>query len=220
MRLNDSRKLIPGITLAALVLMPAIASAVSMKLHWTAPGDDGNIGQAAYYEMRYSYFPIDQSNFSAAIPVVAGIPRPSMAGRPDSAEVIGLTEGLTYYFALRSRDAKGNWSAISNIVVGHPITVLDVEGDVLQFSEPRPNPASQVTRFAIDMPVEGAVRIEVFDMAGRRVKWLANGWRAAGAQAVDWNLTDESGARVGAGLYLVRARLLDRSWVRRVVVVR
>jgi flagellar hook capping protein FlgD len=209
-----------AIALAALALIPTVASAAVMTLHWTAPGDDGNVGQAAYYELRYSYFPIDENSFSAAIPVVAGVPRPSMAGRPDSAEVIGLTEGLTYYFALRSRDALGNWSAISNIVVARPITVLDVEGEVLQFSEPRPNPASQVASFTIALPVAGSVRIEVFDMAGRRVKWLANGWRAAGAGAVDWNLTNESGQRVGAGLYLVRAHVLNHDWTRRVVVVR
>jgi hypothetical protein len=68
-----------------------------------------------------------------------------------------------------------------------------------------PNPfRSDVTlRFALPEP--GAARIEIFDVAGRRVRDLIRNGRA-GEQQVDWDGRDEAGGSVAAGVYLVRLR--------------
>jgi flagellar hook assembly protein FlgD len=65
----------------------------------------------------------------------------------------------------------------------------------------------------------GAVRVEVFDLAGRRVRSLANGPFAAGTTSLDWDLTDGSGRRVAAGVYLVRAVTEGATVTRRIVVL-
>ena len=57
-------------------------------------------------------------------------------------------------------------------------------------------------RFSLVVP--GRVDIEVFDVSGRRVRRLLDAERAAGPGEVTWDGSDGSGARVGAGVYLLR----------------
>lgn len=86
----------------------------SCNLSWTAPGDDGNIGTATAYEMRYSTTSITADNFGSAH-AVSGEPAPEAAGTEQSLTVSGLNEGTLYYFAIRTRDEASNWSGISNV---------------------------------------------------------------------------------------------------------
>ena len=71
----------------------------SVVLTWTSPGDDGNIGIASLYDIRYSTFPITESNWNSAFRVI-GEPIPKIAGTVQSMNVIGLTASTTYYFAI------------------------------------------------------------------------------------------------------------------------
>jgi hypothetical protein len=102
--------------LAILLLAPVLCHAQSVTLVWTAPGDDGNIGTASNYEMRYSQSPINTSNWGQATPAT-GLPAPQVAGTRQSVTVAGLTQGTTYYFAIRTQDDAGNWSPLSNVLV-------------------------------------------------------------------------------------------------------
>lgn len=87
------------------------------KLRWTATGDDGNIGRAAGYEMRYRVSndgPIDsQADWDAATPV-PNMPIPSMAGQGDSVIVRNLIPNSLYYFCIKAFDEAGNYSPLSN----------------------------------------------------------------------------------------------------------
>lgn len=94
-------------------------AATSVTLGWTAPGDDGNSGTAASYQMRVSDSPINAGNFAAAT-TVTGLPAPGAAGTAESFAVTGLDTTLTYYFAMRTRDEKGNTSAVSNNALWAP----------------------------------------------------------------------------------------------------
>jgi flagellar hook assembly protein FlgD len=93
-------------------------------------------------------------------------------------------------------------------------------GAPLEFSSPRPNPARDFTHFALTLPERSDVLIEAYDLCGRKVRTLAKGSRAAGASQVAWDLADDRGQELSAGVYLVRARLLGQVLLRRVVVVR
>jgi flagellar hook assembly protein FlgD len=52
----------------------------------------------------------------------------------------------------------------------------------------------------------GETRVFVVDAAGRRVRALFQGPRAAGATDVVWDGRDDAGRRVAAGTYFVQAR--------------
>jgi len=89
-------------------------TSASVELQWTAPGDDGNSGQAQTYDLRYSEAPIDGSNFDAATQVF-GVPAPGAAGALEIFAVGGLFSNTTYYFAIKTKDELGNTSGISNV---------------------------------------------------------------------------------------------------------
>jgi hypothetical protein len=89
----------------------------AVRLTWTAPGDDGNDGAAAYYDVRYSSEPITTTNWIKAIPC-SGLPIPQLAGSSESYLVQGLSSETLYYFALKSGDDVGNVSDLSNVAEG------------------------------------------------------------------------------------------------------
>jgi hypothetical protein len=86
----------------------------SLTLTWTAVGDDGGIGTATSYDLRYSTSAINASNFDSAMPVT-GEPTPHVAGTAESMTVTGLSSSTTYYFALKAADEVPNWSPLSNV---------------------------------------------------------------------------------------------------------
>ena len=91
----------------------------TVTLTWTAPGDDGTVGQAASYDLRYSTSPITEANFPAATSAGAFAPKP--AGSAEATTVKSLTTGTRYYFALKAADGAGNVSALSNVVSATPV---------------------------------------------------------------------------------------------------
>ena len=93
----------------------------SVSLGWTESGDDGTSGTPTTVELRYSTAPITLANWSLAT-LVPGMPPPGAAGTPQSVTVHGLTNGVTYYFAIRSSDEAGNWSSLSNPVTWNWVT--------------------------------------------------------------------------------------------------
>lgn len=74
----------------------------------------------------------------------------------------------------------------------------------MAFAPPSPNPARTLARFAFTLPRAGAARLEVLDAQGRHVRTLFEGDAAAGAHAESWDLRDERGGAVAAGLYFAR----------------
>jgi len=103
---------------------PTVTSvtATSVTLRWTAPGDDGNLGMAAEYDLRFSRNQIlgrDSLGWwiSPSTMACAGLPSPGDPGTTDSFVVGGLAPGSTYYFVLRTADEVPNWSFFSNVAV-------------------------------------------------------------------------------------------------------
>ncbi len=100
------------------------ARPISIEISWTAPGDDGMVGTALYYEIRYSKNPITDSTWDIATPV-SNVPNPETAGKMQSMIVIGLVPQTIYYFAIRTTDEQKNTAALSNGVQAQT-TVLEV----------------------------------------------------------------------------------------------
>lgn len=211
--------------LALLSLTPLNARAAeqgtaTVTLTWTAPGDDGSNGTATQYDLRYTTIPITESTFPLCT-TVTGEPVPAVAGSTQICTVSGLNYGTTYYFALKTADERGNWSAISNIAIRTPAVPSTGVGDeiTLNFSAPYPNPArGSSTSFALGLPKESDVEIEAFDVTGRSVRKLAKGVHAPGASTLVWDLRSDEGQRLATGVYMVRARIGDQVFTRRVVV--
>ena len=77
-------------------------------------------------------------------------------------------------------------------------------GASLAFLAPRPNPLSGATELGFDLPSAAPVELGIYDLGGRRVQVLASGSADAGRHRMRWDGTDQSGARVAAGIYFAR----------------
>ena len=92
-----------------------------VSMAWTAPGDDGSVGTASSYLVRYSFSPIlDETDWANAIPVTYGIPAPSVAGSSEQMNVCGLAPGETYHFNVRAQDEEPNLAGLSNDATAIP----------------------------------------------------------------------------------------------------
>jgi PKD repeat protein len=85
----------------------------SVTLTWTATGDDGAVGAANSYDVRYSTSPITDGNWGTANQA-GGEPTPGLPGTSETFTVTGLSDGTTHYFALKVIDNVGNPSGLSN----------------------------------------------------------------------------------------------------------
>ena len=115
-----------AVALLALILFvipfPVHAQVATIALEWTSPGDDGNVGTATTYQMRWSTTKPDTTSAAAmdswwnAASVVTGLPAPLIAGSTQSYAVPGpFTTGATYYFAMKACDEVPNCSTYSNV---------------------------------------------------------------------------------------------------------
>jgi hypothetical protein len=71
----------------------------------------------------------------------------------------------------------------------------------------RPNPFSPRTEITFSLTASGAsgpVRLEIFDISGRRVAGLAEGTMTPGVYTRDWNGRTDDGTPVGSGVYFAR----------------
>ena len=83
-----------------------------------------------------------------------------------------------------------------------------------------PNPARVTSEVTFAQPREGPVRIGVFDLAGRRIRSLANRAYPAGEHRVSWDLRDDAGLEVTTGMYLVRLETSSGALARSVLRLR
>jgi hypothetical protein len=92
-----------------------------ISLEWTAPGDDGSLGQASAYDIRYSTVTLTESNWAEAAQVAYPI-SPSVTGTSDAQGIGSLLPNTTYYFAVKTADEVRNWSELSNVAA---VTTLE-----------------------------------------------------------------------------------------------
>ncbi len=90
--------------------------ATNIYLEWTASGDDGRIGKASRYDIRYSLSPIQtEADFTAATPIANQI-IPFPAGQLEHLTFNNPAMNTTYYFALKVVDNMQNKSTLSNSI--------------------------------------------------------------------------------------------------------
>jgi|GEM_PF-2723590 len=106
---------IPPAAVSDLHVVDSTASSVTLA--WTAPGDDDTLGQASFYDIRYSTKVITGVNFVDARRADF-VPIPVPSGTEDSVEIAGLGSGTQYYFAMKTADEALNWSGVSNTAFG------------------------------------------------------------------------------------------------------
>lgn len=83
-----------------------------------------------------------------------------------------------------------------------------------------PNPFNPSTRIRFTLPATSDITLQVFDAAGREVRLLAAGVRAAGEHQVSWDGRDRRGLPVASGVYLYRLATAEQTLSRKLLLVR
>ena len=82
-----------------------------------------------------------------------------------------------------------------------------------------PNPSSGPVSVSLSLPASGAAAVEVFDLAGRLVRTLADGWLLQGEHEIVWDGLSGSGTAASPGVYFIRARRGTSDAVSRLVLL-
>lgn len=95
-----------------------------------------------------------------------------------------------------------------------------MESGDFHLAPPSPSPVSADAILRFSMPRPAAVHLAVYDILGREVAVLAEGFLAAGAHERAWNGMDRRGRDAAPGVYYVRLVAGDYSQARKLVLVR
>ncbi|MBI4426568.1 MAG: T9SS type A sorting domain-containing protein [Candidatus Kerfeldbacteria bacterium] len=111
----------------------------------------------------------------------------------------------------------GFWTSPENQVIGVDGPKLTL---VFYLSQAQPNPARTSTTIEFGLPVEEpVVTLNIYDVSGRLVRRLFNGKMNAGVFRQTWDLRNDAGTRMPAGLYFSRLTASSFRAVRKIVVI-
>lgn len=96
----------------------------------------------------------------------------------------------------------------------------DVRTQTVRLRPARPNPARDRSQLLLELPIAGRVTARVYDASGRRVRDLLSEYLPAGSHVLTWNGTDDAGRVLEAGVYWIRASVVDHDEMVRLVRVR
>lgn len=162
----------------------------SATLTWTAPGDDGSVGTAKEYDIRYALAAISDSTWDDAIQA-RGEPSPRTAGTQESYVATGLLPDTTYFIALKSADEVPNWSAVSNNATATTLSIVDLDVHWWDGFAPPPDgmgmneDVNALTVYQGDL-IAGGRFTEAGGVPARLVaRWDGDGWHTLGSGIED-----------------------------------
>jgi len=105
------------------------------------------------------------------------------------------------------------------------MTSVDTGKDIalptgFRLSQNYPNPFNPGTTVEYSVPSRSHVRIDVYNVLGRRVRTLVNEVRPVGIYVVQWDGTDTSGKPVASGVYLYRLKTDDHVEAKKMLLVK
>ncbi len=90
----------------------------------------------------------------------------------------------------------------------------------VELSQNFPNPFNPVTTIRFWLPEQTTVRLVVYNTLGQTVKVLVNDALTGGEYRVQWDGTNENGARVPSGIYFYELRAGDWQQIRKMILLR
>jgi len=92
--------------------------------------------------------------------------------------------------------------------------------DLIRLLQARPNPFNPTTTIGYSLTVNATVELDVYDVAGRRVRALVSGMTPAGDHEVVWDGRNDDGEIVASGVYHYRLRTGEVHESRRMVLLK
>jgi hypothetical protein len=134
-----------------------------------------------------------------------------------------LKKGKTWFWKVLAKTCYNDslWSSVGAFFISNTASrvasTTSEPGDYAVLSN-YPNPFNPSTTIRFDLPTEGHVTLNIYDLTGRLVRVLAAGNEACGLHSVKWDGMNEAGALVAAGLYFCRLEYDNSSGEKQVLV--
>jgi len=190
-------------------------------LSWAASSDVETPQQAISYNLRIGTSPGGIDVLSPLSNTSTGFrraPRFGNAGVRTSAVIRNLPPG-TYYWSVQSVDNQFAASGFSPektfTITSNSVVDPSKLPSAYSLRQNYPNPFNPTTRIAFELPASGKVSIEVFDVLGRSIARLIDGWMDAGSHAIEWRPEGRS-----SGVYYYRLRAGTFTETRTMLLVR
>lgn len=92
--------------------------------------------------------------------------------------------------------------------------------DKFSLGQNYPNPFNSATRISFSISEPAQIRLEIYDILGRRVKELVNGVMPAGTYNLNWDSRNWRGEEVTSGVYFLRLSSKESSTSRKMILLR
>jgi hypothetical protein len=174
----------PGANLPVeLARFTAATSGEAVTLRWSTTSEENNAG-----------FDVERSTDGETFTTIGFEPG---VGTTEEAQSYRFVDGdapfsTTLFYRLRQVDTDGTFEY-------SPVVEVQVTPSAVALLPVAPNPVSASARLRYELPEATTVRLQVFDLLGRRVATLADGEKPAGRHEVSWQ---SSG--LASGTYFVR----------------
>ncbi|UCF78356.1 MAG: T9SS type A sorting domain-containing protein [Candidatus Eiseniibacteriota bacterium] len=161
-----------------------IIVAASDKRDWES--NDGNVGvEAVSADLEFNSF-----SHTQAYNIAAG-----------SHTFYGVCEN---YVETAGSGIASNYASLSVEFFPGMVIAVDEQGPMsapFALKQNYPNPFNPLTHITFSVAVPGLVELRVYDVFGRPVRTLLEGWREAQHYDVAWDGRDDSGKAVASGVY-------------------
>ena len=111
----------------------------------------------------------------------------------------------------------------SDMIVGDGFNTYSLSSEASDMQQPMtygisdayPNPFNPVTSFTYSLPEDGLVQVAIYDIGGRMVSELVNGYQSAGSYPVVWDANELS-----SGVYLVNMTAGEFTTVQKIMLIK
>ncbi len=163
-----------------------------LVLTWTANTEPDVVQYAVYCDTTSGFKP-SAANFVAFV------------ASADTASNLGAAPADSTFYKVSAVDTDGYASGYSN--EASPSIATSVGGPHVvnnRLFQNVPNPFNPTTTIRFELKAPGNVQLRVYDVSGRLVRTLVNGYQPSGVADVTWTGTDDRGASVASGIYFYR----------------
>ncbi len=108
-------------------------------------------------------------------------------------------------------------------VLSDPGGILDGESavpELFTLNQNYPNPFNDGTAISFSLSTAADVRLAVYDILGRRVAVIADGFHTAGSHRAGWDGTDRSGEAAASGIYFAVLHSPEGSLQKKMLLLR
>jgi hypothetical protein len=159
---------------------------------------------------------LDPAFPTAGQPVIA---LPSVENKPSMVAAGGGSGAIITWTDFRSGSSDIDALQLLTVVATAGVDDPGPSREVL-LAAPRPNPARGSLALRFTLPRTTRVDLAIYDLAGRQVRQLVSEAQAAGDHSIGWDLRDDAGRAVGAGLFFARLDAEGRVLTQKVATLR